>query len=278
MSRKKAENRLLPHVLVVVLLWILSGPIRAESPAWLRLVFQTPPLRVQVDSLQFAPARRDTLLSLPAGTHTVLAQAPRRQVWNQRDFRKVVSLKAGDTLTVRVEFPRYLLLATSPAGAAVEQNGIEWGKTPLLILAKKLQQAPILLKKAGYLPRVVQPKQIDTDRLWVELQPDSGFWAQEKEKQRRQKIQRRRLYQKAIGMAVVAAGSGVASYLFKQKANRLYDHYLHTPFPGDIRNSYDEAHKYDTYAGSSYIFFEMNLIGSTYFILKLLSLQNPEGP
>ncbi len=262
---------------LAVLLWIFLltwfGQSSAQSQGWLWLTFEMPPAAVRVDSLRFKPSGRDTLLPLAAGKHTILAENPYRSEWNWRDFQTSVLVPAGDTLRVAVRFPHYVLLVTSPAGAEVTQGHAILGKTPLILPFSKIRQAPLLLKKAGYFPRTIRAEQIESGCFWLELQPDSSYWARQQARKRRHLARRRRLIWNASGMALLAAASGVSSYLFKRKANRLYTHYLHTPFPRDIRNSYNEAHKYDTYAGTSYIFFEINLIGSTYFVLKVLSFK-----
>ncbi len=256
----------------------LPAVLRGQSNGWLRLTFPERPAAVWVDSLSLKPPRADTLLSLPAGEHTVRAQTPRRELWNLRDFQKSVFLKTGDTLTLRVQFPRYVLLLTTPAGAGVEQGRRSLGKTPLILSLEQIQAGPLILKKAGFLSRTVQPSQIQSGHFWLKLTADSTYWVLQKKKRRQALLHRRRLYRTAAGLALTAAGSGALSYFFKQRANRFYNHYLHTPFPEDIRKSYNEAHKFDTYAGTSYLFFEINLIGSTYFILRALSSNLPEQP
>ena len=267
-NRKKARLALFLWILLLA----LPGQIFARSEGWLKLSFKVRPAAVRVDTLWFRPSG-DTVLAVPPGKHTILARSPNRSEWNWRDFETSVNVPSGDTLKVVVHFPLYVLLITSPAGAEVEQNHLVLGKTPALLRLSKIRRGPLLLKKAGYLPQTVRAEAIESGRFWVKLTPDSSYWVRRAAQRRRHLAKRRRLFRSASGMALLAAASGISSYLFKRKANRLYAHYLHTPFPQDIRNSYNEAHKYDTYAGTSYIFFEINLIGSTYFILKALSFK-----
>jgi hypothetical protein len=63
--------------------------------------------------------------------------------------------------------------------------------------------------------------------------------------------------------AVIALGSGILSYYFKQQANNKYDEYQNTGDPSLL----DKKRKYDIISGISLAVFQIGLAGLIYFLI-----------
>ncbi|NOY76564.1 MAG: hypothetical protein GXO76_01710 [Calditrichaeota bacterium] len=253
--------------LVVTTGWISNA--HSQPVGYLHLTAAQLPAKLFVDSLSVPPAR-DTLLALSPGTHRIRATTPFRADWLLRDFQRSVRIKALDTTTVAIVFPRYFFLSSQPEGAFVRAANAVLGRTPLLANWETLKNTPVRLEKRGYLSRQIRLQNPNEKRLIIRLKKDPGYWKRFNQLLQKKRLQRKRLRWGAAGTGGAALASGVAAYFLKKKANAAYDTYLKTPFPDKIQTYYNRAQRYDTYAGTTYLIFEINLISSA--ILLLLTM------
>ena len=255
---------------VLTLFAFLPFSYGQQQVGWLRLTCEKQPAAVQIDSTSISPSR-DTLLTLTPGIHSITALSPNRADWLVRDFHAKISIHASDTATVVITFPRYILLTSRPAGAFVCKNDSLLGRTPYIGKWRALKFKTIQVKKRGYFTQQIFLSGRNKVRFTVVLQKDPAFWEQFRIIQRKKQLRKKRLHWSAAGTGGVALASGMAAYFLKKRANEAYNRYRNTPYPDQIKRFYDEAHHYDNFAGTTYLFFEVNLIASAVLLLQSLS-------
>ena len=242
---------------------------RSQQTAWIHLTADQLPVSIQIDSTQLPPTR-DTLITVAPGKHTIKAIAPYRADWLLRDFQTSLSVSDFDTASVTISFTRYLILASQPEEAFVWVSDSLIGRTPHLIKWSAIKDRPVRIEKTGYHPKQFIVKNLNQKMIAIQLKKDAAYWKKFHWLQHRKQIQEKHLFWGAIATGGSALASGIGAYLLKKRANKSYDRYLKTPFPGEIKKYYNQAHRYDTYAGTSYLIFEVNIIASAILLLKAM--------
>jgi len=246
--------------------------VYGQPVGYLHLTADQLPATLTIDSVRVLPAR-DTLLAIPPGKHHIRATTPFRADWLLRDFQRSVLVRALDTASVAIVFPRYFFLSSQPEGAFVRARDSLLGRTPLLANWETLKNKSIRIEKKGYFARQFSLQNPNEKRLIIRLKKDPDYWKKFNWLRQKKRLQKKRLLWGAAGTSGAAIASGVAAYFLKKRANAAYSAYLKTPFPDKIKKYYNQAQRYDTYAGTTYLIFEVNLISSAILLLKAMGKQ-----
>lgn len=230
---------------------------------WLKVLSSEEGVKVYVNG-EFV-GETPLILPLPAGEHEVRALNPHRSSWLERDWISQAEIVEGDTCELKVRFPTYYIINTQPFDASVIAQGVEVGRTPLILPSEK---GRIILKKEGYKDRVVSLDGKGDRFFHISLEEDQKF---QREKLHLLKethwTEKRR---KTLLCSTIALGlaSGAAALYFKHRADRAYNEYLVAGDPEDMNRLFNDTKRYDTLWGISYGFFEVSFLLTFYLFLK----------
>ncbi len=237
-------KRSLAYSLVVVAVTCGSVPAQDSAFAWLRVESNLPTSLVLVDSAYVGRADR-SLLRVPANSVRIVLVPAEVGAWDLPQPGEDLSIAAGDTLALVMDFRYQYRIDSSPFGARVSvpaEGGLVLGNTPLVYSTKTPLLNALLLVRSGYANAEIQPGINVINRHSVALTlldrdvPDdlAVEWAPRSSKNKW-------ITWAAAGLAV--AGGAVAVN-FKFKADEEYDRYLETGEPA-IKEQVD---RYDTYS------------------------------
>ena len=230
--------------------------------------FNVKPLGVVfIDSMR-VKLSPDGIQPVRAGRHVVRIKSPDRCNWYIRDFVDTVFVSSGDTLSLSVVFPRFVLLNSQPYGAEVFCGDKSIGYTPVLVSSEILRAGNLSLRKIGYFPVSIMEPDSSLQVLWIPLQKS--------EKCNQVQMTLRSRAQKQPGHSKfwtytsfsVAVLSGITALVTKNEADHYYRRYLQSTDPNTMQKYYDQTQKFDRYAGTSYVFFELSFITSIYLLVK----------
>ena len=246
---------------------LLLPDARGQQTAYLHLTADQLPGTVTIDSVKIPPTR-DTLVAISPGKHCIRAATPFRTDWLLRDFQKSILVGPLDTASVAIIFPKYFILYSQPMRSFVWIGDSLLGRTPLLANWETLKNKSIRIENRGYFTKQFNLQSLNQEKLTIRLKKDPHYWQKFNWLRRKKQLQKKRLLWGAACTGGAALASGVAAYFLKKKANAAYNDYLKTPFPDEIKKDYNRAQHYDTYAGTTYLIFEINLISSAILLLK----------
>ncbi len=187
------------------------------------------------------------VLAVPAGAAEVRLLAPERDTWSLPPVAAPLTAAAGDTVTLKMDFPYHYRIDSMPFGATVhletEQGWQRLGETPLVYAAPAPLKGRLVVEEDGY---VIQ-RLVPGGEVWnayslslspePEADPDAARVAWSPPRRHRAWID-----YAAVGTALVA---GAVAVHYKFKADRVYDRYVETTDPA-LRPRFV---RYDTYSG-----------------------------
>jgi len=230
--------------LVVVAVTCGSAPAQDSTHAWLRVESNLPASLVLVDSLYVGRADR-SLIRVPANSARIVLVPTEVGAWDLPQPNKDLSVAAGDTATMVMDFAYQYRIDSSPFGALVSvpaEGGLVLGKTPLVYSTATPLLSTLLLERSGYANAQIQPGTDVINRHSVALRlldqdvPDdlAVEWAP-------RSANNKWITWAAAGLALTG---GALAVNFKFKADDEYDRYLETGDPA-IKEHVD---RYDTYS------------------------------
>lgn len=250
--------------LLTILFIAITSLAQSEGKhGWLKVLSPEKGVKLYVDG-EFA-GETPLILPLPAGEHQVRALNPHRSSWLERDWISQVKIVEGDTCELEVRFSTYYIINTHPFDASVIAQGVEIGRTPLILPSGK---GEITLKKEGYKDRVVSLNSKGERFFHIPLEKDQKFQRERlrllKEAHRAEK-RRKALLRSTIALALA---SGVVAIYFKHRADRAYNEYLVAGDPKEMNRLFNDTKRYNTLWGISYGLFEASLLVIFYLFLK----------
>jgi hypothetical protein len=161
------------------------------------------------------------------GVHTVRLLPPERYGWALERPQAGVTVAAGDTAQVRLDFDYTYSLNSSPPEATVrllsggnskERTDEQLGTTPMVLARSEPLSGVLVFQKAGFDTTRLRPG----DRIWnayhVDLRPNARIAHDRMYRLPEEERTRDWLTYLSAGVAVSA---GVAAVVYERKANRL---------------------------------------------------------
>jgi len=246
---RRTMLHLIPRCIPALLLFLLAGTVRAQDiePAF------SPWVMVESEPRGAEVYRGDSLLgSTPLRVSRALADSltlyvPGRAVWGAQSIEVRGPVPGEREGVVFVRFDARLRLRSVPHGAAVYRGDSLLGHTPLDV---PRDSSVLTLRVAGYDDVTVRVGEVEDEALIVTL-PAMGRVSMLEE-------WRGDIAAPTLRVAVpasLALIAGVASVMFKQHADGLYEDYLRKP-EGALLS---EVKKYDIYAGISLAIVQVGL-------------------
>ncbi|MGA7304783.1 MAG: hypothetical protein WBW88_07910 [Rhodothermales bacterium] len=183
---------------------------------------------ILVDSTYVGKVGEGTLIRIDPGEHTLGVAPPEVGSWALSPPETSISARAGDTLTITLDFPYTYRIDSTPFGARVfrEDEDRKLGETPLVFSSETALRSALILEKAGYATERIMPGTEVVNRHSVALrqvepqiaQSDAVEWTPPADGQKW-------LTYAAVGM--ITAGGALAVH-FKFAADDRYEEYLAT--------------------------------------------------
>lgn len=246
--RTQRNKHLLTLLLAVLFALLLEGESYAQTQAYVAIRTNLPEATVYVDSVALGPASSG-VLAVPAGAAHVRLVPPGHGSWSVPPVEAPLTVAAGDTVDVRLDFPHHYRVESVPFGASVyveTERGRELlGKTPLYHTTPAPLPGRLVVEHPGYVIVRLEPG----DDVWnahsLSLSPEQDAdptaarvpWEPPRPP-------RRWIDYAAVGTAVAA---GALAIHYKFKADNLYDDYVETTDPA-LR---PQIREYDTYSAVS---------------------------
>jgi hypothetical protein len=163
--------------------------------------------------------------------------------------------QARDTVN---QSEKIFFINSIPYNAELYFNNIIIGLTPVRVYSDSLSNKELTLKRAGYFDSTFILKQ---NNLLIELRPV-------KNKEELVKTNFHRYFKKQKNFTVIGSitlfslGSGISSYLLKNKANDYYNEYVNTL----NRDFLDKSKRYDLYSGVTLALMQAGLAYVVYLL------------
>lgn len=242
---------------------VSNGEVLALSHASISITTDPDSARIILDG-RLVGTTPLTLDSLTPGSHALTAQHPDVASWFTPTITDTILVCAGESRRLHFDFPRRLLVSSSPFGAHVSVGDSVYGTTPLLLrVAAQLPGASLRIQKDGYEPIAVDLDSIHQNAFTTALKP---VWPRE-----------------ALALPVLDDGgsgngrnlklyitgtatllSGVAAAYFKTQADERFIAYSQTGDPAVL----SETHRLDKAAGITLAATQIGFALFTYFLLS----------
>ncbi|RMF54963.1 MAG: PEGA domain-containing protein [Calditrichaeota bacterium] len=205
-----------------------------------------------------------THLEIPPGDHTVQVYPNQNGIWNLEEKIYQISLAPNEEKTLNVKFSRPIFINTIPFGAALYQDSVKLGYTPLYIPYERNRSKTFTLKMDGYQPYTFRLDSMKS--LLVKLKPVSLTQEEKTKPQLLGFIPKSRLKSKFTLLALTVA-THWASFYFKNQADENFDRYSRTADPALMDKYWKQTRKYDRLSaitlGVSYV----SLAGLIYMVI-----------
>ena len=224
-------KRLLSAALILSAVLCDVSPGAAQDRAALVVATNYPDAIVYIDTVRHGAASGRVFVTR-AGTRTVRLVAAEEVSWNITPVEMEVSLNAGDTVHVSMDFPLYYHFETHPLGATTflvsGDQRAALGRTPFTYRSKGIAEGNFVIERSGYRAESIQPGQEIWNRYVFHLQPlvdgaGPGPFTLAQAPKRRRWID--------VTAATLVAAGGVLAVHYKFKADRIDDEYQATGDP-----------------------------------------------
>ena len=259
------RNKIEKHFLIVFLFCSLQAGYSqfAESDSlisWIEIQCDIPDLDIFLNNQSIGKTPLAKYVVSP-GEHTVRVQNPDPLDWLSRDWESTFSIRKHENHILIVRFDRIYWIGSSPSGANIFLEDRLLGKTPASVILPDENSGKISLEHPGYWSRNIDLIKQNSRILHVLLEksginetiqstPCSSFSS-------------KKVW--LIGGGIAALVSGIAGYYYKDRAEKAYQNYLTSEYPGKMNRYFNESKKYDTYSGVFYGIGEISL-GITLFL------------
>lgn len=224
-------------------------------------------LPVFVDGIQIGitPIKN---FALSAGQHEISLRHLQSESWLDKDWVEKYDLASGDTLDIRPIFERGYMINSKPYGADVIVDNSYQGTTPLVVYLREDEKKYVEVRLKGY-EKFVATIDSTTERLWlVNLVEDRDHSTDPEIEISQMKSRRSRFRRLATIAGSLSAASGITAILLKRQADRFYQDYLSASNPENIEAYFNKTERYDEYAGSAFIVFQVSFGLSFYWFLR----------
>ncbi|MEP0545836.1 MAG: PEGA domain-containing protein [Rhodothermales bacterium] len=187
------------------------------------------------------------LFELAPGAHVLTLREAAPEAWQRRTAEASVEVRAGETVTVRLDVPYRYRVESFPYGATVtlerEEEAQVLGETPLDLSVERPLDGVLVVRKPGYATAEQTPGEAADNRYSLVLRP-LDFAA---ETTGEVGLQERRKPNTWIDVAAVslALGAGAVAVYYKFKGDDEYDAYARSGGDPALRNDFE---RYDTYS------------------------------
>ncbi len=237
-----------------------------QSNGFLKVETEHRNLVVVIDGIQVGTTPLSQQALRP-GTHRVRISHPDYGSWLAHDWASDVEILPGQTRMLSVVFDRYVAINSQPYNATVFVGGSEMGKTPCYLKIKDNETLIVTLSTVGYSDSTFAVTSKADQSYRITLVPDNvpaanlnlDFFEPRNKKNRKSTFW--------LTAGLTAASSALAFYL-RDKADSKYDRYLRTGEPNAMKKYYNEARKYDKFAGAAFATFQVSFVVSFYLYLK----------
>ncbi len=201
---------------------------------------------------------------LAPGVHVLRLFYPSALTWHAIAKSETLHVAAGSRIVRHVELGTFARIVSDPAGGKVFFDGLELGRTPLVLRNLHPLKGEVVIEKEGYVPQRIDlgfspvpfivKLQAESETLTStqgEILPAdhmlgaSDHWL---------------TYASASSMIV----SGVVSAYLKNKANSDFDRYLLTKDPAYLAST----RRLDTWAAASLVVTQISFAVLTYILLS----------
>lgn len=271
--RNKIGTRLPIGSILAMIALMLTSPLSAQiaagdsARALLSVKSSTPGYDVFLDEQLVG---QTPLLDLPIvpGRHTVVIRRTATNSWMMTNWTREIELSAGDSLVLVAHLKRPYLIKSTPYGAGVYVDNTFRGETPLIVELPDTSAVKVSLLKEGYLPAEVVCAPQSGQFLHVTLEPDPAYARQQQELFEETRARKGRYTRRALLFTGLAVASGVAAIVFSNRADDLYQQYLHAGDPQAREQFFRDTERNDTYASLSLVAFQISLGLSLFNFIK----------
>lgn len=242
-----------------------NSEIAREEWGYLKVITKHTGLAVKVDGnlLGFTQLEVQTL---KPGRHKVRVSHPSPATWFDQDWTSEIEILTGDTLTIEILFKNSYSIHSQPFGASVLLNNGEIGETPTFFKLDENRTGVVTLSKAGYRDTTFTVGKSEQQFFDIQLKnkkeiADLNLASGEPALKKRSK----HLLFAAMGVSLVSGALGI---YFRNKGDDKFEEYLGSGNPARFNKSFDNAKKFDRYAGVAFVAFQVSFLASFYLFLK----------
>lgn len=252
--------------LIALLLILFPALLYGQEISYLKVETDSAGIAILCDG-QMLGATPLPVLSLPAGTHQIVALNPKRFLWGNPDWSRQLNFAPAETLIITPKFQTQVFIRTEPFGADVYINDIWQGTTPLIMLLDEINEQQFMVKKDGYETQSLQfdPGRSNQVKLHLAKKSANAERNDSKAIQRTAQVRYRRLTYGLWGMAIL---TGLAAVHFKDRADEKYQRYLQAGSLKDMNRYFNDTRRLDRYSNISLGAVQGCFVLSFYFLIK----------
>ena len=259
-------------LLIVILLAIPAAVFCQNSEenirtGYLNIKYRVKGLPVYIDGL-LAGKTPLVKYELTAGRHLVTIAAKSKSDWHNSRWHQTINIIADETHTIHPVLERAFYITSNPHGASIYDKEKLIGETPMYHIVPDTLSGMLRFEKEGYLTTFAEFGPDLDDSVNIVLRQDHAFNLMEKKMEK--KLERLRIgnERKAVVLAGVSIGAGLAAVLLKKRADVYYNDYKRAPEP-DVRDaSYEKTARYDKYSSTAFGLFQASFALGFYHFLK----------
>ncbi len=270
--------KILPFTTLCILFMVIPVPaesqIQERSGAVITL-YQIPPnSRIRIRDSVYSCSGQKTF-HFKEGKYHIIVPNPDRLNRRMMDYDTVVTLKAGQSVSLICRFPEFLEIESSPFGADVYADGLKIGQTPVQI---EPASVPVIeFRKRGFADmRVSIPDSaVRNGRLsenLVKINPVLSVNPNLFKSQTWHNRGERRFLTPLITALSLSVMSGAAAAYCKKKADDYFEEAKLAYYFGNIEKQKrleKKTRRYDRCATVGFIGLQVNVAASVYFLFRM---------